>query len=199
MKTSINNGYNLSSLKWDYFITLNRIIPTSILKWEIEINKIMNENNFNQLYWSCEKSKSVNGTYHVHLLVDTNFGDETNQKLILYFSKYFVNGREIFYNSNYTASPLFHQLTEYHGKKIIYDPLTEENKRLLEYKKTRTLIDSNNQRIEKDVIEREYIPFYEIKGRDGRGYIEKIKGVRNTALYISKFTDRAITTGYLKK
>lgn len=199
MKTSVNNGLNLSSLSWDYFITLNRIIPTSVTKWETEINKIMDENDFNQIYWSCEKTSNVQGTYHVHLLVDTSQIQDSQKNLITYISNYLVNGREISYKSDYTSRTPVNQINEYDGKKIIYDTNSNENKRLIEYKNIRTLIGSNNQKIKQEVIEKEYIPFHEIRGRDGRGYIERIKAVRNTTLYINKFTDRGITTGYLKK
>ena len=199
MKTSVNNGLNISSLSWDYFITLNRIIPTSVSKWETEIEKIMDDNDFNQMYWSCEKTKNVKGTYHIHLLVDTSKGQNSHQELLTYFTNYLVNGKEVSYKSNYTTSTPVHQIKEYDGKKIIYDTNTNENKRLIEYKKTRTLIGSNNQTIQQEVIERVFIPFHEIRGRDGRGYIERIKGVRNTSLYINKFNDWGINNKYLKK
>lgn len=159
----------------------------------------MDENDFNQIYWSCEKIRNVQGTYHVHLLVDTSQIQDSQKNLITYMSNYLVNGREISYKSDYTSRTPVHQINEHDGKKIIYDTNTNENKRLIEYKNIRTLIGSNNQTIKQEVIEKEYIPFYEIRGRDGRGYIERIKGVRNTTLYINKFTDRGITSGYLKK
>lgn len=198
MKTSITNGINASNLNWDYFITLNRMRRTSINQWEKEINRIMEENSFKQLYWSCEKSKSNNGIYHVHLLLDTD-NKITDTELVNYFSSYLVKGKEVSYKSTYTTSPNWNCVNEVDGKKIIYDLTTNQNKRLLEYKTTRNLIGPNNQTMKQEVIEREYIPFHEIQGTDGRGYIERVRGIRNAAIYLHKFTDRGITTGYLKK
>lgn len=198
MKTSILNGINTSSLNWDFFITLNRMKRTSINQWENEMNRIMDENTFHQLYWSCEKSKSNNGIYHTHILIDSN-NKVIDRELVDYFTKYLVKGKEISYKSSTTTAPNWTEPKMIDGKKIIYDLTTNQNKRLLEYKSCRNLIGPNGLTIKKEVIEREFIPFHEIQGTDGRGYIERVRGVRNASIYLNKFTDRGITTGYLNQ
>jgi hypothetical protein len=198
MKTSIQNGINTSLLNWDYFITLNKMKRTTVNQWEREMEIIMNDNDFCQIYWSCEKSNFSDGIYHTHLLVDTNNLITINE-LVVYFSKYLVNGKEISYKSNHTTAYNCSNSKETSGKKIIYDLANNENKRMIEYKTSRNLIGPNNQIIRQEYFEKEFIPFYEIQGKMGRGYIETIKGIKNTSIYLNKFTDRGITTGYLKK
>jgi hypothetical protein len=199
MKTNIINGENVSTLNWDYFVTLIRFIPTSITQWEKQINRIMDQYNFNQIYWTCEKTKKMNGTYHSHLLLDTNYTTCTEQDLVSNFSNYIVKGKEIFYNSTFTTNTSINNIKEVDGKKIIFDITSNQNKRLIEYKTTRTLRGANKQIIKQEVIAKELIPFHEVQGQDGRVYIEQIKGVKNASIYMNKFTERGITTGYLKK
>jgi hypothetical protein len=198
MKTNISNGVNVSSLKWDYFITLIKIIPTSINQWEKAISTIMDIGKFNQLYWSCEKTKSMNGTYHSHLLLDLSNTTLTENDLVSILSNYVVRGKSVSYKSTYTTTTPIEEIKEIDGKKIIFDLNSNQNKRLVEYKTIRNLRDANNKILKQEVIEKDFIPFHEVQGQEGRAYIERIKGIRNTSIYMNKFSERGINTGYLK-
>jgi hypothetical protein len=198
MKSNISNGINTSKLPWEYMITLKNLKPTSMKQWEEQMLSIMIENEFNQIFWGCERDYSRNKAYHTHLLIDSN-NLITDLDLINFFMSYLINGRQISYKSKYTSNLTIDTVKEIDGKKILFNSNTNQNNRVIEYKKTRTLVDQYGNRIVTDYIDKELVPFHEIVGKNGSCYIEKIKGVRNIALYVSKFTNSYPTTGYMNK
>jgi hypothetical protein len=176
---------------------MNKNRPTMINDWDLDMNRIMSENNFNQIYWSCEKIKGSVSIYHTHLLIDSN-NSITDSGLVDYFKEYLENGREISYKSNLTSSKRIISKSN-NRKKIRYDEKTNRNERLVEYKWTRTLIDNSGNKLVRDYDIREFVPFYEIVGKNGRCFVERVIGLSNSSLYINKYTGRGVTTGYLNK
>ncbi len=196
MRTHIFNGQNTSKLDWNLMITIHRYETMTLSKWEKEIKSIMKSNNqYNQVYYGCEKISETPGIYHAHILIDVNGVIDCNN-LIYYYKKYLVKGREISYKSNYTSTLGNNDPIEIDGKYIKYDIVNERNIRKIEYIKE--FYNDRSKKYEK-VIKSEYIPFFEINGKDGRCYIETIIGNKNSSYYINKFSERGFTTNYLNR
>jgi hypothetical protein len=196
MKTNISNGLNVAEINWNYCLVLHRHDIKNHSKWEKEMQKVMTDCSFNQMYWAIERSKCSEFT-HLHLLLDTeNLYDLL--ALTDYFKRFVCKGREVSCESKYTKSSDSVRSNK-SDKKIFYDLKLKQNMREIEFVEPRTLVSpDSNEKIEQMVLRKQYIPFVEIKGNKGRCYIEEVKALTNAALYTNKLaTGKRISTGYL--
>jgi hypothetical protein len=192
MKTNIYQGNNISKLKWDYFLTIHQYHAYSNLRWEIMFQKIFESIPMNQLVWTIESNGKLSKGNHAHILLDSN-GIIIEDELIDYFLKTMNKGRELQYSSKWnTESPGLEKYS------LMYDEENKRINRLIEYHDKQMLVDMNGNHFERDIIRKDYIPFRHVVSGDNRVYLEYIKGVRNTALYSTKFTSNKINTGYIR-
>ncbi len=192
MKTNIYQGTNISKLQWDYFLTIHQYHAYSNARWEIMFQQIFDSIPMNQLAWAIESNGKFSKGNHAHILLDSN-GIIIEDELIDYFLKTMNKGREMKYSSKWN--------TEFPGVEkysLMYDENNKRINRLIEYHDKQMLVDMNGNHIEKDIIRKDYIPFRHVVSGDNRVYLEYIKGVRNTALYSTKFTSNKINTGYIR-
>ena len=76
-------------------------------------------------------------------------------------------------------------------------PRTWENTRI---KKSKTLKNFNSgEKITKFVDEFIEVNYSEIRGREGKVFLEKILECKNSSFYVSKYSDRGLISGYIDK
>jgi hypothetical protein len=185
-KSNVLSGLGLSTIDWTWAFNMN-IFGMTTGKWDDFLFKMFRDcdGKMDEMVYLCEKNKSSD-FYHTHVLTK---GSVSKEELIELFKRYTGSGEEVSYSSSYICTKTF-GVDEDEEAIIEYDPIMQQAYRFALLKGERILVSKRTgEKIVQHIDERVRIPFHEIRGNDGKAFLEPVVKVRNISLYSTKYAN----------